>query len=124
MGTFYRTIRMVDNGIKPVYVFDGKPPTMKSGELEKRTEKRAEAEAALEKAKEEGNVEEIDKQNRRLVKVGKNHVEDCKELLGYMGIPYVDAPCEVRKILNDMFSPPSIAVYFMEGFAVRQILIS
>ena len=35
MGTFYRTIRMVDNGIKPVYVFDGKPPTMKSGELEK-----------------------------------------------------------------------------------------
>jgi hypothetical protein len=24
---------MVDNGIKPVYVFDGKPPTMKSGEV-------------------------------------------------------------------------------------------
>jgi hypothetical protein len=24
MGTFYRTIRMIDNGIKPVYVFDGK----------------------------------------------------------------------------------------------------
>ena len=98
MGTFYRTIRMVDNGIKPVYVFDGKPPTMKSGELEKRTERRAEAEAALEKAKEEGNVEEIDKQNRRLVKVGKNHVEDCKELLGLMGIPYVDAPCEVCRM--------------------------
>jgi hypothetical protein len=33
MGMFYRTIRMVDNGIKPVYVFDGKPPTMKSGEV-------------------------------------------------------------------------------------------
>uniref|UniRef100_A0A8R1IJI2 XPGN domain-containing protein n=1 Tax=Caenorhabditis japonica TaxID=281687 RepID=A0A8R1IJI2_CAEJA len=26
MGMFYRTIRMIDNGIKPVYVFDGKPP--------------------------------------------------------------------------------------------------
>ena len=24
---------MVDNGIKPVYVFDGKPPDMKSGEV-------------------------------------------------------------------------------------------
>lgn len=33
MGMFYRTIRMVDNGIKPVYVFDGKPPDMKSGEV-------------------------------------------------------------------------------------------
>ena len=96
MGTFYRTIRMVENGIKPVYVFDGKPPTMKGGELEKRTEKRAEAEAALNKAKEEGNMEEVDKQSRRLVKVGKNHVEDCKILLKHMGIPFVSAPCEVR----------------------------
>jgi len=33
MGTFYRTIRMCENGIKPLYVFDGKPPTMKSGEV-------------------------------------------------------------------------------------------
>lgn len=33
MGMFYRTLRMVDNGIKPVYVFDGKPPTLKSGEV-------------------------------------------------------------------------------------------
>lgn len=40
MGMFYRTIRMIDNGVKPCYVFDGKPPDMKSGELEKRTERR------------------------------------------------------------------------------------
>jgi len=33
MGMFYRTIRMIENGIKPVYVFDGKPPDMKSGEV-------------------------------------------------------------------------------------------
>lgn len=26
-----RTIRMVENGIKPIYVFDGKPPQLKSG---------------------------------------------------------------------------------------------
>jgi flap endonuclease-1 len=96
MGTFYRTIRMVENGIKPVYVFDGKPPTMKSGELEKRTAKRADAEAALEKAKEEDNVEEIDKQNKRLVKVTKRHVDECKELLKHMGIPFVSAPCEAE----------------------------
>jgi len=96
MGTFYRTIRMVANGIKPVYVFDGKPPKMKSGELEKRTEKRADAEKALEKAKEVGDAEEVDKQSRRLVKVGKSHVEDCKKLLGLMGMPYVHAPCEAE----------------------------
>ena len=32
--------------------------------------------------------------------MGKNHVEDCKELLGYMGIPYVAAPCEVRTLIQ------------------------
>jgi len=96
MGTFYRTIRMIDNGIKPVYVFDGKPPQMKAGELEKRTEKREKAQADLDKAKEEGNLEEVDKQSRRLVKVTKDHVNDCKTLLKHMGIPYVEAPCEAE----------------------------
>jgi len=96
MGMFYRTIRMCDNGIKPVYVFDGKPPQMKAGELEKRKEKRDEAQAALDKAKEAGDVEEVDKQSRRLVKVTKEHVEECKTLLKHMGVPYVDAPCEAE----------------------------
>lgn len=31
MGFFYRTIRIVENGIKPAYVFDGKPPDLKKG---------------------------------------------------------------------------------------------
>ena len=39
---------------------------MKSGELEKRKEKREEAENALAKAKEEGNMEEVDKQVKTL----------------------------------------------------------
>lgn len=56
MGTFYRTIRLVENGIKPVYVFDGKPPELKSGELNKRAEKREEAQKALTKAEEAGLI--------------------------------------------------------------------
>ena len=54
MGMFYRTIRMVENGIKPVYVFDGKPPQMKSKELAKRLERRTEAEAEMSKAADAG----------------------------------------------------------------------
>ena len=47
-------------------------------------------------AKEEGNVEEVGKQSKRLVKVGKEHVNECKKLLKCMGIPYVEAPCEAE----------------------------
>jgi hypothetical protein len=32
-GMFYRTIRLIEKGLKPVFVFDGKPPTLKSGEV-------------------------------------------------------------------------------------------
>src|SRR3981189_2377368 len=33
MGMFYRTLRIIDNGIKPCYVFDGAPPKLKNGEV-------------------------------------------------------------------------------------------
>ena len=47
---------MVDNGIKPCYVFDGKPPEMKGGELAKRAERREEAQKALTQAEEQGKM--------------------------------------------------------------------
>uniref|UniRef100_A0A8C4SHQ7 Flap endonuclease 1 n=1 Tax=Erpetoichthys calabaricus TaxID=27687 RepID=A0A8C4SHQ7_ERPCA len=96
MGMFYRTIRMLENGIKPVYVFDGKPPQLKSGELEKRSERRAEAEKQLAQAQEAGEAENIEKFNKRLVKVTKQHNDECKRLLTLMGVPYVEAPCEAE----------------------------
>ncbi|KAF6031390.1 FEN1 [Bugula neritina] len=96
MGMFYRTIRMVDNGIKPIYVFDGKPPELKSEELTKRKERRDEAQKQLNKATETGDTETIEKMSKRLVRATKEHSDDCKHLLSLMGIPYVDAPCEAE----------------------------
>lgn len=93
MGMFYRTLRMIDNGIKPCYVFDGKPPVLKSHELGKRTARREETEKKLAEATDEA---ERMKQERRLVKVSREHNEEAKKLLGLMGIPYVNAPGEAE----------------------------
>jgi len=96
MGMFYRTLRIVDNGIKPVYVFDGAPPKLKSGELAKRTARKAEATEAHEEAKETGTAEDVEKFSRRTVRVTREHNTECKKLLKLMGIPYIDAPTEAE----------------------------
>ncbi|KAI0632213.1 PIN domain-like protein [Trametes polyzona] len=96
MGFFYRTIRMVENGIKPAYVFDGKPPELKAGVLSKRFERREEAKEEGEEAKETGTAEDLDRFSRRTVKVTREHNEECRRLLGLMGIPFVVAPSEAE----------------------------
>ncbi|RAK76726.1 multifunctional nuclease RAD27 [Aspergillus fijiensis CBS 313.89] len=96
MGMFYRTLRMVDNGIKPLYVFDGAPPKLKSGELAKRFARRGEATEAHEEAKETGTAEDVEKFSRRTVRVTREHNAECKKLLKLMGIPYIDAPTEAE----------------------------
>lgn len=96
LGMFYRTIRMVENGLKPLYVFDGKPPVLKGGELEKRLLKREAANKQMEELKETGTVEELMKFEKRTVRASKEQNAEAKELLTLMGIPYVDAPSEAE----------------------------
>ncbi len=96
MGMFYRTLRIVESGIKPVYVFDGAPPKLKSGELAKRFQRKAEASAAHAEALETGTAEEVEKFSRRTVRVTREHNDECKRLLRLMGVPYLDAPTEAE----------------------------
>lgn len=93
IGMFYRTIRIVENGMKPVYVFDGKPPDLKGDELDKRLDAR---EKAQKQAEESGSAADAVRFERRTVHATKEHNEEAKKLLRLMGIPVVEAPSEAE----------------------------
>jgi len=56
-GLFYRTANLLTLGIKPVYVFDGRPPVLKRGVLKARKEARVAARKRYRKALRAGDKE-------------------------------------------------------------------
>ncbi|CAE7866228.1 FEN1, partial [Symbiodinium sp. KB8] len=95
-GMLSRTIRLLESGVKPLFVFDGKPPKMKEEEIAKRRAAREAAEKDMATAVESGTVADIEKFSKRTIVMTKQHQEDCKKLLALMGMPVVTAPCEAE----------------------------
>lgn len=93
-GIFYRTINLMAEGIKPVYVFDGKPPKLKEMEAKRRRELKEIAQEKYEKAKTENNVEDMKKYSSQTVKMTDEIVNESKQLLVAMGVPVIQAETE------------------------------
>lgn len=93
-GLLYRTSSIVEKGIKPIYVFDGKPSEYKAETIKKRREAKEKSEMKMKKAIAEGNDELARKYAIRTSRMSPYIVESSKELLDYMGIPWVQASRE------------------------------
>jgi len=93
-GLFYRNINLLLEGIKPVYVFDGKPPELKRKENEKRNELKKQAQEKYESAKSEQNLESMRKYSQQFVRITKEIIHESKDLLTALGIPVIEAPGE------------------------------
>ena len=88
-GLFYRTINLVEAGIRPVYVFDGHPPELKAVTLQKRNEQRSVAKKQWDVAIAEGRLEDARVYAQASAKVDQNIVQDAKLLLNAMNVPGV-----------------------------------
>ncbi|OFV68223.1 MAG: flap endonuclease 1 [Candidatus Syntrophoarchaeum caldarius] len=93
-GIIYRFTNLIEVGIRPIFVFDGKPPDLKAKTIEKRREVRNNAELKWDEAKERGDLEDAMKYAKASTRITPEIIQDAKELLGMMGIPWIDAPSE------------------------------
>jgi len=97
LGLFNKTLSFLEKGIIPVYVFDGKPPQLKHKILDIRKQIRKKA---LEKFNDAQNKDDKIKYLKRSVCISKEQMNQCRELLTCMGIPYIDAPEEADSELS------------------------
>ena len=93
-GLLYRNVNFLSLGIQPVYVFDGKPPSLKTAEIERRKQIKKDATVKYEKAIAEGNMEDARKYAQQTTSMKDGMVKESKHLLTLFGIPYIDAPSE------------------------------
>ncbi|MEM1982675.1 MAG: flap endonuclease-1 [Sulfolobales archaeon] len=93
-GLFYRTINLMESCIKPVYVFDGKPPELKAREIAQRSSIKEEALSKYREALERGDLESAHRYAQISSRLTNEMVDEAKELLDAMGVPWVQAPSE------------------------------
>ncbi|MFX1475030.1 MAG: flap endonuclease-1 [Promethearchaeota archaeon] len=95
VGLLYRTTRLVtEYEMRLVFVFDGKPPDLKAGEIEKRQEQRRQAEKEYQEALAQGDLKTAWSKAVATGRLTREMAQEAQEVLGYLGIPYLDAPCE------------------------------
>jgi len=96
VGLLNRTIQFMENGIKPIWVFDGKAPELKRGEIAKRQKAKQEAQKKFEEAQESGDLEQALKHKVMNTTITSQMTADCKKMLRLMGCPVIEAPSEAE----------------------------
>jgi len=93
-GLFYRTSKLLENRITPVFVFDGKPPEFKKKTIQARIQTRTQAEIKWKEAVKKGDIEKIRLYAQAAMRLTDPMISQSKQLLEFMGVSWVQAPSE------------------------------
>jgi flap endonuclease-1 len=113
-GIFYRNLALLEQGIKLVYCFDGKAPSLKTKTLGHREESKELAKERYEEARQEEDIIGMKKYSSRFIYLDDEIIKESKALLEAMGIVIIQAPGEgeaqaahIAKIRKDVFASAS-----------------
>ncbi len=91
LGLLARTTKLMEMGVKPVFVFDGEAPELKLETIEKRKAIKLAAAEKLKKATEDGDTDLMKKYAQQTSRLTADMVSESREMLHAMGVPTVQA---------------------------------
>ncbi|MHA2388502.1 MAG: flap endonuclease-1 [Candidatus Hodarchaeales archaeon] len=133
IGLFPRLTHFLIHDVKPIFIFDGKPPDFKISEIITRKERKKEAEVKRELAIAAGDMDEASKYAQATSRITPEILEDTKILLRNLGIPIVQAPSEAEAqgailtnqgIINAMASQDYDSFLFGCSTVIRNLGVS
>lgn len=95
-GFANRVLKMLEAGVKPIFVFDGPSPRAKEATLRVRSARKREAEEAYKNLPADATSEDVYKAASATTRVTRQHNSDVKTLLRLMGVAVVEAPGEAE----------------------------
>lgn len=93
-GLLHRCSHFMSLGIKQVWVFDGKPPSLKTAEIERRRTTKTDAILKYEMALADGNMADVRKYAQQISTIQDYMIDESKTLLSLFGIPHIQATSE------------------------------
>ncbi len=133
IGLISRITTFMQNSIRLIFVFDGRPPDLKVKELERRKLAKLEAKELYEKAKLENDIISMKKFASRTTRLSKEMINEAEFLLDALGIPVIHAPAEgeaqaARIVKNDdafaVISQDADALLFGAPRIIRNLSVS
>ncbi len=132
-GIFYRTVNLLEAGVKPVFVFDGTAPELKKETQDNRKKIKEGAKEKYDKAVSDGDEESARKYAQQVSHLSGEMISETKELIKAMGLPIVQAVGEgegeaaymaKKGMVYAVASQDYDALLFGTPFLIRNLTIS
>lgn len=90
-GLYFRFLKLMQEGLSFIFVFDGLMPELKQKERERRSKLKEQAQQEYDKARAEQDTEAMKKYASRTSKITREMKDEAQKLIRAMGIPVVHA---------------------------------
>ena len=99
IGFFDQIYHLRRRGIRPIYIFDGKPPQEKNDCIYERNKK---AQEYKEKMNQTNDKQEKLKLEKSTIRIKKEYIDDLKQLFNLMGVSYIHPNGEAEAYAGEL----------------------